>query len=163
MKMKKRITTLFIIMLVFILGCSQQADIQQSAPDSNLEEEKNEAKKDVITQTIEETKEIDDPKQASESDKGEKAVKEFVITAKNFDFNPSAITVNKGDRVRFKITSIDINHGFAIDEFNINERLKPGKEVVIEFIADKVGEFRFYCSVFCGSGHREMDGTLIVK
>lgn len=41
-------------------------------------------------------------------------IKEFEITARQFSFEPSIITVNKGDVVRLKITSVDVTHGFAI-------------------------------------------------
>jgi len=34
-------------------------------------------------------------------------------------------------------------HGFAINEFNVNERLEPGKTVIVEFVADKTGTFSF--------------------
>ena len=89
--------------------------------------------------------------------------KEFTMTAKNWEFNPSAITVNQGDTVRITIKSIDVDHGLAIPDFNVNVKLKPGDIKTVEFVADKKGEFRFYCNVYCGPGHREMEGTLIVS
>ena len=89
-------------------------------------------------------------------------VKEFKMTAKQFQFEPSTIEVNKGDKVRLIVTSTDIPHGIAIKEYGINERLDPGKPVTIEFIADKQGTFTAYCSVFCGSGHSSMKGKIIV-
>ncbi|MBI2558544.1 cupredoxin domain-containing protein [Candidatus Woesearchaeota archaeon] len=90
-------------------------------------------------------------------------VKEFKITAKQFSFTPSTIEVNKGDKVRLIVTSMDVPHGIAIKEYGINERLEVGKPVTIEFTADKEGTFTAYCSVFCGSGHSGMKGNLIVK
>ena len=89
--------------------------------------------------------------------------KEFKITAKQFEFSPSTIEVNKGDKVRLIVTSTDVPHGIAIKEYGINEQLNPGKPVTIEFTADKAGTFTAYCSVFCGSGHGKMKGNLIVK
>ncbi|MBI2647235.1 cupredoxin domain-containing protein, partial [Candidatus Woesearchaeota archaeon] len=80
-----------------------------------------------------------------------------------FSFEPSTIEVNKGDKVRLIVTSVDVPHGFAIPEYDINERLDPGKEVVIEFTANKQGTFTVFCSVFCGSGHSGMKGKIIVK
>ena len=47
--------------------------------------------------------------------------------------------------------------------FNVSEMLEPGKTVSVEFVADKQGTFSFFCNVFCGSGHGNMKGTLIVK
>ena len=91
------------------------------------------------------------------------SVKEFSIEAKQFEFNPSTITVNKGDKVKLTITSIDVTHGFSLPDFNIVATLSPGNTVVKEFMADKVGSFVFQCSVYCGSGHSGMRGTLIVN
>ena len=89
-------------------------------------------------------------------------VKEFTITAKQFQFSPSTIEVNKGDRVRLIITSTDVPHGFAIAEYGINQRLEVGKPATIEFTADKEGTFTSFCSVICGAGHSGMKGKLIV-
>ena len=89
--------------------------------------------------------------------------KEFRITAKQFEFVPSTIEVNKGDKVRLIVTSVDVPHGIAIPDYAIDKRIEPGQPVTIEFMADKPGTFTFYCSVFCGSGHSNMKGQLIVK
>ena len=90
-------------------------------------------------------------------------VKGFKITAKQFTFSPAVIEVNKGDKVRLLVTSVDVPHGFALKEYGINQRLDVGKEVKIEFTADKAGTFVPYCSVACGAGHKEMKGQLIVN
>lgn len=90
-------------------------------------------------------------------------MKNFVITAKQWDFTPSEIFVNKWDTVRLEITSIDVEHGFNIPEYNINKKILPWEKAVVEFVADKVWTFSFFCNVMCGSGHRDMKWTLIVK
>lgn len=90
-------------------------------------------------------------------------VKEFIVTAKQWEFNPAIITVKQGDKVRLKITSTDVNHGFALVDFNVKVDLTPNKEETVEFIADKKGEFTFFCSVMCGEGHRDMTGKLVVE
>ena len=90
-------------------------------------------------------------------------VKEFTMTAKNWDFSPSTIMVHQGDTVKLHIKSIDVPHGFILPDFGINQDLPPGKTVDVEFVADKAGTFPFRCSVFCGSGHREMIGQLVVQ
>ncbi len=89
-------------------------------------------------------------------------VKEFVMTAKQWEFVPETIKVNQGDKIKLKITSTDVAHGFSLNEFGINEILEPGKTVEVEFIADKRGTFNFFCSVICGEGHGNMNGKLIV-
>jgi len=90
-------------------------------------------------------------------------IKEFKITAKQFAFEPEIIEVSKGDRIRLIVTSVDVPHGISIPEYGINERLNPGEPVAIEFIADKEGDFTAFCSTFCGSGHSNMKGKIIVK
>ena len=94
---------------------------------------------------------------------GKESYKEFKITAKQFSFTPSDIIVNKGDKVKLIVTSIDVPHGISIPEYGINERLPVGEPVKIEFTADKEGTFTAFCSVFCGAGHSGMKGKLIVK
>ncbi len=89
-------------------------------------------------------------------------VKEFTVTAKQFQYTPGVITVKQGDRGRLKITSTDVAHGFALPDFNVNLKLPLNQEVVAEFVADKKGEFEFHCNVPCGLGHKEMIGKIIV-
>jgi uncharacterized cupredoxin-like copper-binding protein len=92
-------------------------------------------------------------------------VKEFSINSYYDDtgvwFSLKEINVNKGDKVRIKVTNIKGNHDFVIEEYKINEVTPLNQEVVIEFTADKAGEFTYYCSV---PGHREKGqwGTLTV-
>lgn len=90
-------------------------------------------------------------------------VKAFNVVARQWSFEPNTITINKGDTVRLSVKSVDVTHGLAISDFNVNKNLEPGQTTTIEFVADKVGTFSFACSVFCGSGHGGMRGTLIVK
>ena len=90
-------------------------------------------------------------------------VREITMIAQKFEFNPSTIEVKQGETVKLTIRSIDVPHGFAIAEYGIRERLDPGQDVHIEFVADKAGEFWYFCSIPCGSGHGNMRGKLIVR
>lgn len=94
---------------------------------------------------------------------GEASVKEFTVTAKRFSFEPSTITVNKGDKVRLTLINSDTSHGIAISEFGVNAVAGAGQQKTVEFVADKEGTFSFFCSVYCGDGHPEMSGKLIVN
>src|SRR3989338_4500964 len=76
-------------------------------------------------------------------------VKEFSLTARQWSFEPSTITVKQGDKVRLIITSVDVTHGFTLREFGINTVISPGKTIKVEFVADKKGTFTFFCSVPC--------------
>ncbi|PCI29277.1 hypothetical protein COB52_02660 [Candidatus Kaiserbacteria bacterium] len=93
---------------------------------------------------------------------------EIDVVADNWQFEPNIIIVKKGDNVRLNIESIDTNHGITIPDFEISEFLVSGEMIVIQFVADKSGEYQFFCNVFCGfgdskHGHPSMRGTLIVE
>lgn len=101
-----------------------------------------------------------------ENDAGEQAprtVKEFSLIAENWNFTPSTIRVNEGDLVVIHAQTIEGIHGLLFPDFDVNARLDPGEEVTVEFVADKKGTFPFMCSVYCGKGHTEMRGTLIIE
>jgi len=112
------------------------------------------------TPTTEEEKVEEKPKEVAAPAPEKKS---FAITAKKWEFSPGIITVNKGDEVTLSVTSVDVTHGFGISAFNIRETLKPNETTTVTFVADKSGSFPFFCSVFCGSGHGGMQGTLIVN
>lgn len=150
-KMARIKLVFFILAVLFLIGCASQtkdSDISSSVNDDTAQEQGGDSAAGELSELPEEQ---------------ESNLKEFTITAKRFEFNPSTISVNEGDKVRLKITSLDVTHGFSLPSFNINKDLKPGEEVIIEFTADKVGTFTFACSVVCGSGHGSMNGKLIVK
>jgi len=84
------------------------------------------------------------------------------ITAKKFDFSPDSITLKKGEPVVFEISSEDRKHGFNLRAFGIRSDVLPGKVSRVRFTPDKTGKFTFSCDVFCGEGHEEMTGTVVV-
>src|SRR3984893_5037619 len=84
------------------------------------------------------------------------------ITAKKFEFSPDSITLKKGEPVVFEISSGDSKHGFSLHAFGVRSDVWPGKVSRIRFTPDKTGKFSFSCDVFCGDGHEEMTGTVVV-
>ena len=84
-------------------------------------------------------------------------VKEFRIDAFRFSYNPNNIKVKKGDKVKIIINNTDTTHGIRIPELDIADNN------VLEFIAEKSGQFTWFCNNFCGDGHPQMQGTLIVE
>lgn len=89
-------------------------------------------------------------------------VHEFNVTAQRFSYAPSTLTVKKGEKVRVNVHSTDVTHGFLIPEFGVEASVPPGQTVSVEFKPDRAGTFTFRCSVYCGGGHGDMTGTLIV-
>jgi cytochrome c oxidase subunit 2 len=84
------------------------------------------------------------------------------ITAKDFAFSPDSITLKKGEPVVFEISSGDRKHGFSLRAFGVRSDVLPGKVSRIRFTPEKTGKFSFSCDVFCGDGHEEMTGTVVV-
>ena len=91
----------------------------------------------------------------------------FEVIARRFDFEPATIEVTEGDRVRLLVRSADGPHGVEIKAFKVKKavpRAKPGDEpITIDFVATRAGEFPILCSEYCGNGHNDMTGTLVVK
>ena len=102
--------------------------------------------------------------------KGQSAVKEFAMTswmemngeAISAQFSLNEIRVKKGDTVKITVTNTAGIHDFVLDEFGIQKETPLNEPVVIEFVADKVGTFEYYCSKY---NHRQIGqrGNLIVE
>jgi cytochrome c oxidase subunit 2 len=90
------------------------------------------------------------------------AEREIHITAKKFEFTPDTITLKKGEPVVLVLSSQDRKHGFHLREFGIRADVNPGETARIQFTPNKTGKFIFSCDVFCGEGHEEMTGTMVV-
>ena len=94
--------------------------------------------------------------------------RDFNVSAKKFRFTVSGtdaqeIRVSQDDLVRITLSSEDIPHSFTLPDYRIQKRVEPGREVIFEFRAEKVGRFEFYCSMTSdGCRERGMVGALIV-
>ncbi|HEY8024545.1 MAG TPA: cupredoxin domain-containing protein [Burkholderiaceae bacterium] len=90
----------------------------------------------------------------------EKVIK---VEAKKFVYTPSRIVLKKNQAVVLEITALDFAHGFKIPDWNIRADLIPGQVVKVRLKPDTAGEFDFLCDNFCGSGHEEMSGKIVVQ
>jgi cytochrome c oxidase subunit II len=89
--------------------------------------------------------------------------REIPVVAKRFTFEPARIEVKEGERIRLVVTSADGVHGVEIKKFKVNKKVpRGGEKITIDFVASAPGEFPILCSEFCGDGHEEMKGTLVV-
>ncbi len=89
--------------------------------------------------------------------------KEFTIWARQFNFTPAVITVQQGDYVRVNLKTADVPHGFYIDGYDVNIKVRWGETESVEFVADKAGIFKIRCSVTCGPFHPFMAGKFVVQ
>jgi cytochrome c oxidase subunit II len=86
------------------------------------------------------------------------------ITAKKFAYSPNVIRIKTGVPVVLEFTSLDRTHGFSVPGLGgIRATIKPGKVTRVRIVAPKAGTYDFFCDVFCGAGHEEMTGKIIVE
>ena len=111
-----------------------------------------------------------DPNALSEDDRfaeprvehvGENEYEAYVV-AQAFIFRPDPIEIPEGSTVTFYITSPDVIHGFQLAGTNVNTMVIPGEVAKLTVEFDEPGEYGVVCNEFCGSGHHDMEGLLIV-
>ena len=86
------------------------------------------------------------------------------VIAKRFAFEPAEIEVTVGEKVTLAVRSADGVHGVEIKKVKVKKEIPRGTEpVMIEFTATEAGRFPIVCSEYCGDGHDDMKGTLVVK
>lgn len=106
-------------------------------------------------------------------------VREFNITARRYAYDPPRIRVNQGDTVRIRLASLDVEHGFFLEGYDLDARVFANRkdfqvrnpsgggewrEVrILSFVADRRGKFRYRCSQTCGTLHPFMQGELLVR
>lgn len=85
------------------------------------------------------------------------------IVAQRFQFAPNEIALKSGQPVVLEITSLDFIHGFNIPALGIRTNLLPGPPTRVALKDLAPGRYDFLCDNFCGSGHEEMNGTIVVS
>jgi len=82
------------------------------------------------------------------------------VDAVRYSYDPPVIVVNSGEVVEIRLDSLDAVHGFSVPDidFNIFGAVAEGR-----FTAPVPGVYQIRCSIYCGSGHEKMTGTLVVK
>jgi heme/copper-type cytochrome/quinol oxidase subunit 2 len=83
---------------------------------------------------------------------------------------PGNIFANQNDLVYIKIRNTDeMTHGFALPNFGINNETiapatndTPTDTYVTAFFANQPGIYEFFCTIYCGPGHDQMIGYLVV-
>jgi cytochrome c oxidase subunit 2 len=65
--------------------------------------------------------------------------------------------------VTLALKAIDFTHGFFIPDLNVRTDLIPGRAVTLKLKLDRPGRYAFLCDNFCGDGHEQMSGLLVVQ
>ncbi len=155
MELKLGILAIALASLILLAGCTQTGGSASTAPPTT---------NSLIAPPAQSgNANAEAPPAPPDGNSGSAQVKEFAITATNFQFAPSTITVKKGDRVKITLTNSEGIHGIAIPDFGVNIQPGDAQTATAEFTADKTGAFEFRCNIPCGPGHKEMTGTLVVE
>lgn len=81
---------------------------------------------------------------------------EAYYVAHVFAFAPDKISVPRGSRVTFFVTSPDVVHGFSIPLTDVNVMVVPGWVSSVSHVFRDPGTFLLVCNEYCGSGHQLM-------
>lgn len=90
-------------------------------------------------------------------------VHDIAIVAKNFKFEPSQVSVKKGEKVTITVKSAEGVHNLVIGGYDVRSDAKGmGESATVSFVADKTGTFDMWCAV---GSHKAlgMTGKLIVE
>ena len=89
------------------------------------------------------------------------------VKAQQFAFLLDKSTVRVGQPVTFRLTSADVNHGFAVfnanNEFLFQIQIVPGKTQEYTYTFRKPGTYRVICFEYCGIGHDRMSSTFAAQ
>jgi cytochrome c oxidase subunit II len=84
------------------------------------------------------------------------------MTVKRFEYTPHELHLKRGVPVVLEIRSLDVVHGFTLPELGVRADVIPGQPARVALRPAKTGTFTFRCDVFCGSGHEDLDGIVVV-
>jgi cytochrome c oxidase subunit 2 len=68
-----------------------------------------------------------------------------------------------GKPVKVLLRSIDVVHDFYVPEFRAKMDLMPGLVTYFWMTPTRTGTFEILCAGFCGVGHPQMRGTVVVE
>ncbi len=84
------------------------------------------------------------------------------VIARKFVFTPDTIPIKKGETVELELTTEDVVMGFNAPDLKVRSDIIPGMVKRLRITPENTGKFTFYCDIFCGSGHEDMAGTIVI-
>ena len=61
-----------------------------------------------------------------------------------------------------ELVTADVLMGFNAPDFGVRADLLPGKAAQLRIVPQKPGTYEYLCDIFCGQGHEEMSGKIVV-
>lgn len=137
------------IIVVFALSVTVGYAISALQPPSHVE-------------TIDPAKVFGDPRFAQRGVTTTASGATVVMVAMMFTFNPAEVHIPAGKPITFRLTSIDVTHGFMIVGTNGNTMVVPG--YVSQFTTRFApGSYLIVCNEYCGGGHHLMSAKLVAE
>lgn len=69
----------------------------------------------------------------------------------------------RGRPVKITVTSEDVIHDFGVPAFRLKVDAVPGRYLQVWYHPTKTGRFHIFCSEYCGVGHAQMIGAVVVQ
>ncbi len=109
---------------------------------------------------------------AKEAERVEQGVKplgqDAYIVALRYAWFPNPLVLEAGVPYRIHLSSKDVNHGFSVHKDGeasqkVNFQVVPGYEYVLTMEFPDPGTYHIVCQEYCGLGHQNMVGKIIVE
>jgi cytochrome c oxidase subunit 2 len=88
------------------------------------------------------------------------------VTGGQFFWSLAPDRVPAGTRIRFDVTSIDVNHGFGLYDPHGHligsVQAMPGYHNELDLTLSEAGVYRIRCLELCGLNHSTMEGSFTV-
>ncbi len=87
------------------------------------------------------------------------------LMAMRFSYMPRVLRLEHSVPYRFRMMSMDVNHGVSIHTGFAGHIMRRPAQTVVDMVMTftEPGEFMMYCTVYCGEGHSQMKGKIIVE
>jgi cytochrome c oxidase subunit 2 len=87
---------------------------------------------------------------------------QVVMVALRYAWLPAEVHVAAHRPVTFRLTSMDVVHGFEVAETNANTMVVPGYVAQFTTTFDRPGTYLVACNEYCGVGHHLMQAAIVV-
>jgi cytochrome c oxidase subunit 2 len=88
--------------------------------------------------------------------------REIEVIAQRFKYTPSVLRVAEGETVVLLAKSLDFVDGMNFPAHGVRADLLPGLITRVTLPPKPAGRYDFVCDNFCGDGHEEMHGQVLV-
>lgn len=84
------------------------------------------------------------------------------FTYENGARSTGELHVPAGRPIKLIMSSQDVIHSFFVPDYRIKQDVVPGRYTEVWFRVPKAGESIIFCTEYCGTGHSDMSGKVVV-